>query len=165
MTTSKADEFDENVRASWEYEALESAGCGTSLTLMPVSFENFATRFTSRVCDLPTGPSPRNVMLRPPNFFLIAAAFGTAGGLMFCAVAVTAAGLAVPAVPAVAAAMLSEATRAMAPMSPAPSNARRFTDLTPFLRIGGQVPHGPTCGWRFDRPPPVETRLRSRRIG
>ena len=26
ITTSNADEFDENVRASWEYEALESAG-------------------------------------------------------------------------------------------------------------------------------------------
>src|SRR5262245_1234199 len=147
MSRSKADEFEENVRANCEYEALESAGCGTSFTLMPVSFENFATRFTSRVWDLPTGPSPRNVMLRPPNFFLIAAAFGTAGGLTFCAVTATAVGLAVPAVPALpAAAMLSEATRATAPMIPAPSNARRFTDLTPFLKNGGQVPHGPACG-------------------
>jgi hypothetical protein len=49
MTTSKADDLEENVLASCEYDADESAGCGTSFTRMPVSRENFRTRFTSRV--------------------------------------------------------------------------------------------------------------------
>ena len=43
IITSKADDLAENVRASCEYDADESAGCGTSLTLMPVSLENLAT--------------------------------------------------------------------------------------------------------------------------
>ena len=41
--------LEENVLASCEYDADESAGCGTSFTRMPVSRENFRTRFTSRV--------------------------------------------------------------------------------------------------------------------
>src|SRR5688572_6022132 len=165
ITTSKAEEFDEKVLASWEYAALPSAGCGTSLTLIPVSLVNFFTRFTSRVCDLPTGPSPRNVMLRPPYFFLIAFAFGTFGGLMPCAVTSATAVAAGPAVPALpAAAMDSEATRAKAPIEPAKaSNERRFTVLTPFLMVGGQCPHCPSCGIEEDRPPPAETRLRRSR--
>ena len=101
ITTSKAEEFAENVRASCEYAASEATGWGTSLTLMPVSLENFATSSWSRVCDLPTGPSPRNVMLRPPYFALIAFAFGTFGGLMVAtsdsAAVAVAAVLAVPA--------------------------------------------------------------------
>ncbi len=59
-------------------------------------------------------------MLRPPNFFLIAAAFGTRGGVIVAtsdsAVAAVASVLAVPALPA--AAIASEATRAKAPMDP-----------------------------------------------
>ena len=69
-------------------------------------------------------------MLRPPYFALIAAAFGTRGGLIVAtsdsAVAAVVAVLAVPALPA--AAMASDATRAKAPMDPATaSNVRRFT--------------------------------------
>ena len=98
---------------------------------MPVSFENFATSSSSRVCDLPTGPSPRNVMLRPPYFALIAFAFGTFGGLMACTNSSADAVTAVPALPA--AVMASEATSAKAPMDPTPaSNARRFTFSRPF---------------------------------
>src|SRR5512134_3647565 len=82
ITTSNADDFDENVRASCEYDADESTGCGTSFTLTPVSFWNCATSILSRVWLLPTGPSPRNVTVVPPYFALMAPAFGTFGGLM-----------------------------------------------------------------------------------
>src|SRR5438876_12382660 len=40
IATSIDDDFDENARTSCEYDASEAAGCGTTFTLMPVSFEN-----------------------------------------------------------------------------------------------------------------------------
>ena len=38
IATSIEDDFDENARASWEYAASDAAGCGVTLTLIPVSF-------------------------------------------------------------------------------------------------------------------------------
>ena len=48
MATSIADECDENILTSCEYDASEAVGCGTTLTLMPVSFEKRLASARSR---------------------------------------------------------------------------------------------------------------------
>ena len=141
IITSKAEDFDEKVRASCAYAALESTGCGTSLTLMPVFLENWATSNWSRVWLLPTGPSPRNVIDCPPYFALMALAFGTGGGLTAVA-ADGAAGTATgPALPAVA--TLNDVIRANAPVSPTTtSTARCFTSPPSSLQTRWLHPSG-----------------------
>src|ERR1043166_7357669 len=87
IATSIEDDFDENARASCEYDWSDAAGCGTTLTLMPVSFENRLASAVSRTLPAPT-ESPTNVIFCPWYFLLIAAAFGTFGALTtaaFCA--------------------------------------------------------------------------------
>ena len=54
IATSNEDDFDENARASCEYDASDAAGCGTTLTLMPVSFENRFASARSRTWPPPT---------------------------------------------------------------------------------------------------------------
>jgi len=44
ITTSKADDFEEKLRASCEYDSSDFSGCGRTLTWIPVSFVN---RFAS----------------------------------------------------------------------------------------------------------------------
>ena len=48
MATSIADECDENTLTSCEYDASEAVGCGTTFTLMPVSFEKRLASARSR---------------------------------------------------------------------------------------------------------------------
>ena len=48
IATSIDDECVENARASCEYDASEAAGCGTTFTLMPVSFVNLVANARSR---------------------------------------------------------------------------------------------------------------------
>jgi hypothetical protein len=89
---------------------------------MPVAAENLFASAMSRVWLDPTALSPMKVIVCPPYFFLIAGAFGTAGGTI-AAAEVSFAGLLVPAV-----AMLSDtsnASRATAPASG--TSARDFT--------------------------------------
>src|SRR4051812_20143121 len=100
IITSIAEDFDEKFRANCEYEASEADGCGTSLTLMPVSCWNLATSFRSRLWLEPTAASPTNSIFWPLYLALIAAAFGTFGG----AIAVDLAGTAFAARPGVPAA-------------------------------------------------------------
>src|SRR4026209_406068 len=78
IATSIDDDFDENARASCEYDASEAAECGTTLTLIPVSFVKRFASAMSRTWPLPTG-SPTRVLFCPPYFFLSAAALGTFG--------------------------------------------------------------------------------------
>ena len=78
IATSIEDDFDENARASCEYAASDAAGCGVTLTLIPVSFVKRFASARSRTWPLPT-ESPTNVIFWPPYFFRIAAAFGTFG--------------------------------------------------------------------------------------
>ena len=99
IATSIDDDFDENARASCEYDASEAAGCGTTFTLIPVCCENFFASAVSRWCPPPT-ESPMNVIVCPPYFDLIAAAFGTAGGAIAAAAPAVAAVRFVPAVAA-----------------------------------------------------------------
>ena len=49
IATSNDDDFDEKTRASCEYDASDAAGCGTTFTLIPVSFVNCFASATSRV--------------------------------------------------------------------------------------------------------------------
>src|SRR5256885_13419326 len=78
IATSIDADFCENARTSCEYAWSEAAGCGTTLTLTPVSLVNRFASARSRTCPLPT-ESPTNVIFWPWYFFLIAAAFGTFG--------------------------------------------------------------------------------------
>ena len=126
IATSIEDDFDENARASCEYDWSEAAGCGFTVTLIPVSFVNRFASATSRTCPLPT-ESPTNVIFCPPYFFLIAAAFGTFGAATAAAWCVRA-GLSL-----LAAATLSEVTSATAPTTPASTSSLRcFTLPRPF---------------------------------
>src|SRR5947207_1211246 len=113
IATSIDDECVENARTSCEYDASDAAGCGTTLTLIPVSFENRDASARSRVCPPPT-ESPTKVIDWPPYFALIAAAFGTVG-------AVTAAAC-LAFVPAPAAP--SERSKAAPATNPATTSAR-----------------------------------------
>src|SRR5712691_7863681 len=61
IATSIDDDFDENARASCAYDWSEAAGCGTTLTLMPVSWVNRLARLVSRTCPFPT-ESPTKVI-------------------------------------------------------------------------------------------------------
>src|ERR1043166_5121385 len=78
IATSIESECVEKALASWEYDASDAAGCGTTFTLMPVCAENFFASARSRWGPPPT-ESPTNVIVGPPYFDLIDAAFGTAG--------------------------------------------------------------------------------------
>ena len=49
IATSNDDDFDENTRASCEYDASDAVGCGTTFTLIPVSFVNCFASATSRL--------------------------------------------------------------------------------------------------------------------
>src|SRR6185369_2622533 len=49
IATSIEDDFDENARASCAYDWSEADGCGTTLTLMPVSREKRLASFVSRM--------------------------------------------------------------------------------------------------------------------
>ena len=126
IATSIEDDFDENARASCEYAASDAAGCGVTLTLIPVSFVNRLASATSRTWPLPT-ESPTNVIFCPPYFFRIAAAFGTFGAAT-AAACCTCAGLLL-----LAAATLRDAISAIAPITPArTSSLRCFTLPRPF---------------------------------
>src|SRR5438093_8161668 len=121
IATSIEDECAENARASCEYDWSEAAGCGVTFTLMPVSLVNRLASAVSRLFPSPT-ESPTNVMLWPPYFFLIAAAFLTRGGLIVAAVRCACVGL------LLAAATLKEAMSASTPTPPArTSSLRCFT--------------------------------------
>src|SRR5581483_1008525 len=134
MATSIEDDFDEKARASCEYEASEAAGWGTTFTLMPVSRVKRAASMRSRLCELPT-ESPTKVIVWPPYFALIAAAFGTGGGLT--AIAPVARVVAPEATP-------SDTSRDSRPTSPATrTRRRRFIGLTSFL--------SPPCSSPADR--------------
>src|SRR5581483_7284677 len=124
MATSIEDDFDEKARASCEYEASDAAGWGTTFTLMPVSRVKRAASMRSRLCELPT-ESPTKVIVCPPYFALIAAAFGTGGGFTADE----------PAARVVAPeATLSDTSRDSRPTSPATrTRRRRFIGLTSFL--------------------------------
>ena len=61
MATSIEDDFDENARASCEYDWSDAAGCGTTLTLMPVSCVKRLASLASRTWPLPT-ESPTKVI-------------------------------------------------------------------------------------------------------
>ena len=65
IATSIDDDLDENARTSCEYDASDAAGCGTTFTLMPVSFVNRCASIRSRLCELPT-ESPTKVIVWPP---------------------------------------------------------------------------------------------------
>src|SRR5919201_2964122 len=130
IITSIDDECDEKFRASCEYAASDADGCGTSLTLMPVSLWNRATSSRSRLWLDPTALSPMNVICWPLYFFLSAAAPATFGGLT-AAAAERFAGL-LPAPPAVA--TLSETIRANAPASPASTSTPRCLTCSPPFR-------------------------------
>src|SRR6476661_7047650 len=78
IATSIEDDFDENARASCAYDWSDAAGCGTTLTLIPVFFVNCLASAVSRTWPFPT-ESPTKVIVCPPYFFLIAAALGTFG--------------------------------------------------------------------------------------
>src|SRR5436189_3732066 len=81
IATSIEDECVENALASCEYDWSDAAGCGVTLTLIPVSLLNRLASAVSRLFPSPT-ESPMKVMLCPPYFALIAFAFGTFGGLI-----------------------------------------------------------------------------------
>src|SRR5262249_53597255 len=119
IATSIDDECVENALASCEYDASEAAGCGTTLTLMPVSFVNRPARAKSRWWPPPT-ESPTKVIDWPPYFALIAAAFGTGGAAM---AVVRAARL------VLADAMLSETTSARRLTRPAQKTRERGLTL------------------------------------
>src|SRR6266545_2890217 len=127
IATSIDDDFDENALTSCEYEASEAVGCGTTFTLMPVSFVNRDASATSRTWPPPT-ESPTKVIFCPPYFAFNAFALGTAGGLT------TAADRAALTLRVPAEAMLSVTTKASTAASPATkTTARCFTSLTSFL--------------------------------
>jgi hypothetical protein len=89
---------------------------------MPVAAENLWASLMSRVWLDPTALSPMKVIVCPPYFFLIAGAFGTAGGTI-AAAAVRVVRFVVPAV-----AMLSERSRASKATAPAiGTSTRGFT--------------------------------------
>src|SRR5215212_3105180 len=137
MATSIEDDFEPNARASCEYDASEADGCGTRLTLMPVSFLKRATSLRSRLWLAPTAASPTKVIFWPWYFALSAARFGTLGGTIAADLAGEAcvAGRDVP-----AAATLSDAINVTAPTNPATtSSARCFTFTHPFLRPNPDV--------------------------
>ena len=92
IATSIEDDFDENARASCAYDWSDAAGCGTTLTLIPVFFVNCLASAVSRTLPFPT-ESPTNVIVCPPYFFLIAAALGTFGAGIVAAALCACAGL------------------------------------------------------------------------
>src|SRR5262245_2185894 len=128
IATSIEDDFDENARASCAYDWSDAAGCGTTFTLIPVSFVNRLASATSRRWLSPT-ESPTNVIFWPPYFLLIAAAFGTFGA------GIAAARCACAGFLLLAVATLRKAMSASTPTPPAsPSSLRCFTCPTSFLR-------------------------------
>src|SRR5262245_11455956 len=120
IATSIDDDFDENARASCAYDWSDAAGCGTTVTLIPVSFVNRLASVVSRTWLSPT-ESPTNVIFWPPYFCLIAAAFGTFGA--GTAVAAWARADDVVLAPP-AATRLSAAASATAEISPSTTGAR-----------------------------------------
>src|SRR2546421_853703 len=105
IATSIEDECVENALASCAYDWSDAAGCGSTVTLIPVSLLNRLASAVSRLFPSPT-ESPTKVMLWPPYFALIAFAFLTCGGLIMSATPFT--GLGLPR----ATAQLTKATRA-----------------------------------------------------
>src|SRR2546423_4838394 len=127
IATSIEDECVENALASCAYDWSDAAGCGSTVTLIPVSLLNRVASAVSRLFPSPT-ESPTKVMLWPPYFALIAFAFLTCGGLIVAAARCTCAR------PLVAAAVLREAMRARAPTPPAgTSSLLCFTPPNSFL--------------------------------
>ena len=127
IATSIEDDFDENARASCAYDWSDAAGCGTTLTLIPVFFVNCLASAVSRTWPFPT-ESPTNVIVCPPYFFLIAAALGTFGAGIVAAALCACDDLLL-----LAAATPMKAMSASAPIAPAtPSNLRCFTSPTSF---------------------------------
>src|SRR2546423_7950551 len=129
IATSMDDDFCENARTSCEYDASEAAGCGTTFTLIPVSFVKRVASSRSRLCELPT-ESPTNVIFWPLYFFFSAAAPATLGGFTAAATERVAGLLLAP--PAVA--TLSETTRANTPASPANTSTPRCLTCSPPFR-------------------------------
>src|ERR687897_72150 len=76
IITSIDEDLDEKFRASWAYEASEAAGCGMSLTLIPVSLVNRATSCRSRLWLGPTPASPTKANDFSPYFSLFSPAVG-----------------------------------------------------------------------------------------
>src|SRR6266566_5610671 len=139
MTTSNADEWAEKFLASCEYEASEAAGCGTTLTWIPVSVWNRFASARSRLWLPPTALSPTNVIFCPWYFALIFFAFATGGAL----IAFAAVGRCVARFPA--AATLSEATRATTPVSPTKTSTTRCFTIPTFLSAQRRVfPRSPS---------------------
>src|SRR5919201_5703001 len=121
IITSIDDECDEKFRASCEYAASDADGCGTSFTLMPVSFENRETSNRSRLWLDPTALSPMNVIFWPLYFFFSAAAPATFGGLTAAAAVLLPAALLAP--PAVGA--LRTTSTGNAPATPTKARTPR----------------------------------------
>src|SRR5512132_4022996 len=127
IATSIDDDFDENARASCAYDWSDADGCGTTSTLIPVSFVNRVASAVSRTLPFPT-ETPTNVIDCPPYFLLIAAALGTFGASIVAAALCGCVGLLL-----LAAATPMKAMSASAPTAPArPSNLRCFTSPTTF---------------------------------
>src|SRR4029453_5279321 len=61
IATSIEDDFCENARTSCAYDWSDAAGCGTTVTLMPVSLVNRLASAVSRLFPSPT-ESPTNVI-------------------------------------------------------------------------------------------------------
>src|SRR3954452_6751274 len=59
IATSIDDDFAENARASCAYDWSDADGCGTTVTLIPVSFVNSVASAVSRTWPFPT-ESPTN---------------------------------------------------------------------------------------------------------
>ena len=125
IATSIEDDFCEKALTSCEYDWSEAAGCGTTFTLMPVSFVKRFASARSRLWPSPT-ESPTNVIFCPPYFFLIAFAFGTFGAAMAAAL------WARDGLLLLAAATLRDAISAIAPTSPARRSSRCFIPPTSF---------------------------------
>src|SRR5262245_10863389 len=132
IATSIDDDFDENARASCAYDWSDADGCGTTFTLIPVSFVNRLASAVSRTWPLPT-ESPTNVIVCPPYFLLIAAALGTFGAGIDAAALCACAGLLLLAVATLRKAM--SASTLTPP--PRPSSLRCFTVPRPFLDPSG----------------------------
>src|SRR5205085_5854993 len=122
---------------SCEYDASDAAGCGTTFTLIPVSFVKRVASASSRLCELPT-ESPMNLIFWPPYFALSALAFGTFGALTAAAAVRLPTCLRAP--PAVA--TLSETTRANAPASPANTSTPRCLTVSPPFRTANRCGQG-----------------------
>src|SRR5439155_23788556 len=84
IATSIDDECVENALASCAYDWSDAAGCGLTVTLIPVSLLNRLASAVSRLLPSPT-ESPTKVMLCPLYLAFIAFAFLTCGGLIAAA--------------------------------------------------------------------------------